>query len=468
MKAWEQFLSQQESELGADTVAKWLRSLTVVRFDACNLYLEARDSFQALWFEEHIRPKIVQSLLNNNKKQIKVHLSLAVGASQTAANSQKTSKSKAPNPAAPSFAITFDTVDPHFAFDNFILAPANELPYKILSRLAAESDPGLTFNPIYIYGNGGVGKTHLLMAAAQHLKNSNLKVIYTRAEAFTQHVVAAIRAGEMNRVRQAYRNTDVLLVDDVHIFARKTTTQEEFFHTFNTLHLAGKHIILSSNCSPQELQFIEPRLVSRFEWGIVLPVEPLKTCELAEMLRLKAQAMNYSLPPRLVEFLLNTFKSNTKSLTRALQALILRTHLDKSYSAMPPPSLSVPQAKAILNDLIAEEVNFSLTPQKIVQNVADHFGILPEDILGKAQSRDYVLPRQMAMFFCRQELKMTFVNIGDLFSKDHSTVMASVKLIQNSIDNNDSDIVPTIAVIRKKLKASPALENVLTNYTEER
>lgn len=456
MKAWEQFLLQQEEELGADTVNKWLRSFTIARFDACNLYLEARDSFQALWFEEHIRPKIAQALLNNNKKQIKVHLSIAVGEAQAAAKEQKGSKNKAPSQTPLPFAIHFDTIDPHSRFDNFILASANTLAYKILSSIAIESDPSLAFNPIYIYGDGGVGKTHLLMAAAQHLKQLGLKVIYTRAETFTQHVVAAIRAGEMNSVRKAYRNTDALIVDDVHIFARKTTTQEEFFHTFNTLHLEGKQLILSSNCSPQELQFIEPRLVSRFEWGIVLPVEPLNTHEQAQMLQSKAHALNHQLPPRLVEFLLNTFTNSTKSLTRALQALILRTHLDNGYRASSPHSLTVPQAKALLNDLILEEIHFSLTPEKIMQHVAEYYGILPEDILSKAQSRDCVLPRQLAMYFCRHELKMAFVKIGDLFSKDHSTVMASVKLIQKSIDNNDADIAPTVSVIRKKLRESPS------------
>jgi len=343
----------------------------------------------------------------------------------------------------------------YFSLDNFITTEDNILPVKILSRLGLENQPENTFNPIYLYGNGGVGKTHLLMAAAQHLRKQGIKALYARAETFTQHVVSAIRSGEMNTVRNGYRNCDTLIIDDVHVLSRKSTTQEEFFHTFNALHLAGKQMIFSSNCSPQELQFIEPRLVSRFEWGIVLPVGPLKVEGLAQMLKEKALLMNYHLPPRLVEFFLNTFKSGTKSLTRALQALVLRMHMDHGIRDVSSHSLSALQAKAMLQDLVAEEMNFLLTPEKILQAVADHFGILPEDILSKAQSRDCVLPRQIAMYFCRSELKMTFQKAAELFHRDHSTVMTSVKLIERSLKSSEHEIIPVVAAIRKKFKASP-------------
>jgi chromosomal replication initiator protein len=305
------------------------------------------------------------------------------------------------------------------------------------------------FNPLYLYGPTGCGKTHLLMSLTQTFRAQGLRSIYVRAEQFTDHVVTAIRAGEMSTFRQAYRNTDLLIVDDVHVFSRKGATQEEFFHTFNTLHLEGKQIILSANCAPQELQLIEPRLVSRFEWGIVLPLKPLLAEELKYMLQVKSQALHFFLPAKVLEFLLETFTSNPKALIKAFEALVLRLHLDAHHSIQ---NLTVSAVKALLSDLLIEEQKSALTPPKIIQAIAEHYGIRTEDILGKSQTRECALPRQLAMHLCREKLKMPFMKIGDLFSRDHSTVMASVKSIQKSLKEDHRDITGAWHAILKKLQ----------------
>lgn len=446
MEAWENFLKHQEEELGTATVLKWLRPLKLLHFDACNLYLEAKDSFQVNWFEEHIRPKVLSSLYNNNKKRIKVHLTISKNSPEPNLNG-KGRASNQENTQPQKCELTFDTIDPDCSFENFVEPSNNLLPIKLCSSLNAK--PPITFNPIYIYGDAGSGKTHLLMATAIHLQKQGLKVIYVRADTFTEHVVSAIRSGEMKDFRQAYRSADVLIVDDVQVFARKAATQEEFFHTFNTLHLAVKQIILAANCAPQELTNIEPRLISRFEWGISIPLGNLSQTELITMLEKKAQAFHFPLSKNLSTFLLDTFKSGTKSLTRALQALILRTHLDKTS---PHAAISVAQAKTLLNDLIIDEQKIALTPTKIIHLVCEHFGIRPEDLLEKSQSRDRVLPRQIAMYFCRKDLQMPFVKIGELFSKDHSTVMSSVKLIQTGINNSQRDVIDPLESIRKRFR----------------
>ena len=313
MQAWEQFLQKQESELGFETVQKWLRSLRIQRFDACNLYLEAKDSFQALWFEEHIRSKVQTKFVNGNNKRIKIHLSIANGSANPKKNKVNPINAKEAKP----FRLTFDELDPHCLFQHFVVSQDNQLTYKLISELAGlshETSASLgAFNPIYLYGPTGCGKTHLMMSLTQTFRARGLKCIYARAELFTDHVVTAIRAGEMSTFRQAYRNADILIVDDVHVFSRKGATQEEFFHTFNTLHLEGKQIILAANCSPQDLHLIEPRLVSRFEWGIVLPLKPLSMEELKRMLLAKSQALQFFLPPRVIDFLLETFVSQSQS-----------------------------------------------------------------------------------------------------------------------------------------------------------
>lgn len=447
MKAWEQFLKEQEVELGYETVQKWLRNLKIQRYDACNLHLEAKDSFQALWFEEHMRIK-TQKLVNNNNKQIKVHLSVA-----SAPPSKKSSARNTKDAKPPPFQLKFDELDPHCLLENFAVNQDNQLTFKFLSeltKLTTDAHAVLgAFNPIYIYGPTGSGKTHLMMSLTKSFRANGLKCIYVRTERFTDHVVAAIRASEMSTFRQAYRNVDVLLVDDVHVFSRKGATQEEFFHTFNTLHLAGKQIILASNCSPQELQLIEPRLVSRFEWGIVLPLKLMAAEEYKLILQNKAQALQFMIPTSISDFLLETFTSNPKSLVKAFEALILRLHLDSNHSLQ---NLTVSAVKILLADLMNEELKSALTPQKIIQSVAEYYGIPVEDILGKSQKKDCALPRQLAMHFCREKLKLPYMKIGDIFSRDHSTVMASVQQIKKSLEEDQNKIVQDWQDILNKLQ----------------
>lgn len=444
MQAWEKFLLQQENELGAETVQKWLKPLIVQRYDACNLYLEAKDSFQALWFEEHIRGKALK-LVNANNKQIKIHLSVAN--SPPLETKKRDFKGKNLKTNQPNFQLIFDDLDPTGLFSNFVISEENQITFQLLEEIA--KSPSDSYNPFFIYGNAGSGKTHLLMSVAHALRKQNLNVVYVRAETFTDHVVAAIRGGEMTHFRNIYRKIDVLIIDDVHIFSRKIATQEELFHTFNTLHLAGKQIILSANCAPQELQLIEPRLISRFEWGIVLPLKALEGNQMEKMLEVKAKALNFQLPHPIIEFLVQTFTSNPKALTKALEALVLRLHLDAHH---PLTTLSIKSVQSLLSDLIIEEQQSALTPARIFQIVAEHYGLRLEDILGKSQTRECVLPRQIAMLLCREKLKMPFMKIGELFSRDHSTVMSGVRQIQKILSQDDREMASAWHSIQKKIQ----------------
>lgn len=451
MQAWDEFLALQEIELGVETVNRWLKPLKVIRYDACNLYLEAKDSFQATWFEEHIRKKIHAQLVNNNHKKIKVHITLA----QSLPRKQKNPSNQTTNVPLPRFHLTFDDLDPFCTFDNYIVSEENKLVEKLFKNLAGLSNSSPSqdvslFNPIYIHGKQGVGKTHLLMALANALKKKGIDVLYSRAETFTQHVVSAIRIGEMSIFRQSYRNSDLLLIDDVESLSNKTATQEELFHTFNTLHLANKQIILSAPCAPSQLQHIEPRLISRFEWGIVLNLMPLEKQNLARVLKQKLEYLQFPLHEKVSDFLLNHF-NGCKSLMKAVEALVLRSHLNGSSLHQITDLLTVPLAKQLLQDLLLEESQNAVTPQKIIRYVAEMAGVTSEDITGKAQTRDRVFLRQLAMYLCRQKLKIPYTKIGELFSKDHSTVMTSIKLIQKGLDAHDKEIHSALQEIEKKL-----------------
>ncbi|MFA6915889.1 MAG: DnaA/Hda family protein [Parachlamydiales bacterium] len=477
MQAWEKFLKVQESSLGKDVVDSWLRPLKVVKFDACNLFLEAADSFQMMWFEEHIRPKLKHSLFNHNHAPIKVHLSvgdLQLPKPKKSFGKSNEAKQHTFNPVPFQQSLTFDYPDKLSTFDNFIANDANALAHKLLKELCQIGVPENsekstiqhgTYNPIYLYGDHGSGKTHLLAATVHALMKQGYRVIYARSQTFTEHVVSAIRAGEMHLFRQAYRNTDVLIIDDVQEFGRKSATQEEFFHTFNTLHMAGKQIILAGNRTPSELQHIEPRLISRFEWGIVLELKALVRQELSDLLSNKCSVMQFPLNPRTAEYILETFPSGAKALTKALEALVLRSHIAPGmHSHVSSTAISVNQARLYLSDLTKIEIQEQITPEKIIKHVAEHFGIKSEDILGKSQSRECSFPRQLAAFLCRDILKMPFKKIGDLFSRDHSTIMSSVRQIQKQLDENQKDILSAYKSIKTAIKNPLVPTEETANY----
>lgn len=438
MKDWEEFLTEQEQEFGKETVDRWLRSLQMKRFDACNLYLEAKDSFQMLWFEEHIRHKLSR-LVTRNNSPITVHLSLAGASSVKPA--KKSGASKQAPASAPLF---FNSLDPHCSFEHFLISEENTLTLHVLEENSA------VYNPVYLYGPPGSGKTHLLMAITHKMRQNGLKAIYARAELFCDHVVKSIRAQEMNHFRNTYRNADILLIDDVHQLAKKSATQEEFFHTFNALHIAGKKIVLSANVPPQALTQIEPRLISRFEWGISLPLVPLHSKDLVRLIEKKALLLNYPLTARTAEFLAETFSTSPKSCMRALDALVLRSHLQHKNKKA---ALTLSDVKSLLSDLIDKEKFESISFERIIQTVSDHYGLPQEEVYGKSQSRECVLPRQMAMYLCRHLLKMPFMKIGDLFSRDHSTVMSAIRQFQTKLNLIESDVAASCSAISRTLQS---------------
>ena len=461
MREWDEFLKKEEIEFGKDTVDRWLRSLKIVRFDACNLFLEAQDSFQSSWFDEHIRPKLSQ-FVNCNKKPIKIHLEVM---GEKAPVKPRVPAKKTKDPTT-SYQLTFDTLDPSFSFDTFIVQDENLVAFKVLeetctklvdSKLQAMSsfnpDSDATckdlINPVVLYGPAGSGKTHLLQAFCQKLTRVGYKAIYARSETFTDHVVKAIRGGNMSHFREFYRAVDVLIIDDIQHLGKKNATQEEFFHTFNTLHTLGKMIVLSSNSCPEVLQNIEPRLISRFVWGIVLPLTSLGKKDLVKMIEKKSQVFNYPLAPRAAEFLAETFSSNPKSTVRALEALMLRSHLAKKSKVK--AILPVNMVKELLQDLIEKEKTEEVSPERILNRVSEYYGITSQDLLGKSRKQECVVPRQLAMYLCREVLKFPYMKIGDLFSRDHSTVMSSIRQVENEMSQKENDLIQAYNSIKLQL-----------------
>ncbi|HSX03753.1 MAG TPA: DnaA/Hda family protein [Rhabdochlamydiaceae bacterium] len=437
MEEWEAFLQRQEKSLGKEIVAKWLRCLKIVQFDACNLYLQAEDEFQIAWFNEHLRPLVQEQLFNNNHHPIKVHLAL-----QGTKKNSKHKKRGAAEEQTPFLKIDADPLLESASFDLFVPGKKNQPLHQFLLDLKLGN-----FNPIFIFGSEGVGKTHLLMAAAKALLSKGISAFYVHADTFTEHVVKAIRNSQMQEFRKIYRHQQVLIIDDVHLLARKAATQEELFHTFNTFHTQGRQIILSSALPPARLNEIEPRLISRFEWGIIFHLEKLEPAELKLLVQTRLKAHGISLEDDLIDFILLLFPKKVKAVIEAIDQLAFE-HKKK------PGPFDKEKISYCLKDLIQKEMTDALTPEKIVQMVADHFGMRPADILGKSQTQECALPRQIAMELCRSKLKMAYLRIGHFFSRDHSTVISSIKQIQKKKNDPNSEASLAFQELEEQLDLS--------------
>ena len=443
MQIWFQFLENLEKELGKDTVNKWLRPIKVVRFDACNLHLEPQDSFQMLWFKEHISHLANKRLLNHSMRPIKIHL-----------NEPSTCVNQKPSTPS-SVQFLHDSIDPAFSYENFIPSISNTFSFQILSELVGfdpstgsflnehSHNPEDTYNPIVIFGDEGCGKTHLLSATTLALQKQKINVLYVKAETFTDHMIKAMRQGLMAAFRETYRLADMLIVDNIEHFSNKSATQEEFFHTFNTYHSAGKQIILGSNLAPKKLQKIEPRLISRFEWGITLNFSILSKTELPLLLLKKMKSFNLSLSREISEYLLSTF-DHPKYLSQAVELLSYKEHLQRQ-------TITIQDVRQITNSLIEKLPNKKLSSDKILHAVSEIFEKTLEDLLGKSQTKDVVFPRQLAMYLLRHKLKMPYIKIGNLFSKDHSTVMSSIKQITQAIKSKESKVLNSLEYLERKI-----------------
>jgi len=403
MQIWDDFVLEQEKTFGKKNVDEWLRTLKVVTFDARNLYLEASTTFQKNWFDEHIRPRL-KDLKSPSSKPFIVHLNMLDKKAKSAKKSNFYEK-----------VIEPDSLISSSTLDLFHVTEKNELAYKLISNIQLGDD---TFNPIFISGPPGIGKTHLLMGCAHRFIQQKKRVFYVRAGTFTSHVISAIQFGNMQNFRKAYRGIDILLFDDAHVLARKKATQEEFFHTFNTLHTMGVQIIIAANTPPKDLEYIEPRLISRFEWGISLTLDKYSRADLEHILKEKTERLKFEISQESLTFLLDTFLE--KSVFLALDALLLRL---KSAS-------NLTEVKASLSDLIEKEGKRQVTADYIIKMVASHYQVQTEDILGKSQTREMAYPRKVAMFLLRIHLKLPYLRIAEKFKRDHSTVMTAVKAIQ--------------------------------------
>jgi chromosomal replication initiator protein len=318
-------------------------------------------------------------------------------------------------------------LNPRYTFETFVIGPSNRLA-AAAAQAVAES-PAKAYNPLFLYGGVGLGKTHLLHAVGNACREAGLNVVYVSSEEFTNDLINAIRSHTTDAFRERYRRIDVLLVDDIQFIAGKESTQEEFFHTFNTLHGQDKQIVISSDRPPKALVTLEERLRSRFEWGLTADIQPPDFETRLAILRFKAERMGRHVAPEFLEIIARRVQSNIRELEGALNRILAFADL----SGLP---LSVELVESSLADMLPR--GGALTPERIIQAVAAQYGITVDRLLSRDRSREVALPRQVAMYLLREETAASLPQIGEVLGgRDHTTVMYGCEKITDLLETDD-------------------------------
>ena len=342
-------------------------------------------------------------------------------------------------------------LNPKYRFDTFVVGSNNKFAHS--ASLAAAESPGVTYNPLYLYGGAGLGKTHLMHSIGHFIleHNPDMRVLYVTSEQFTNEVIESIRSGNaaaMTNLRDKYRTVDVLMIDDIQFIIGKESTQEEFFHTFNVLHSARKQIILSSDKPPKDMETLEERFRSRFEWGLIADIQiPDYETRMAS-LRKNAENFDKKINDEILDYIATNIKSNIRELEGAFNKIVAFIRLNKVSE------MTMEMAEDALKDIINPGQPRTITPALILETVAEHYNISPDDITSRKRNGELIQPRHVVMYLCRNLIDIPFTNIARLLNKkDHTTIIHGVNKITEDMEK-DVDLRNKIEVIRKILNPS--------------
>ena len=344
-------------------------------------------------------------------------------------------------------------LNPKYTFDTFVVGSNNNFAHA--ASLAVADSPGEIYNPLFLYGGVGLGKTHLMHSIAHFIleKDPTKKVLYVTSETFTNELIDALKIGKngnelaMTTFREKYRNNGVLLIDDIQFIIGKESTQEEFFHTFNHLHVSGKQIIISSDKPPKDIETLEARLRTRFEWGLIADISSPDYETRMAILRKKEELdglERYHIPDEVMQYIANNITSNIRELEGSLNKLIALANLENK-------PIDIPLAAEALKDLISPNNTREITPELIIEVVSDHFNVPAAELKGKKRNAEIVLPRQIVMYLCRKMTDTPLKTIGLILGgKDHASVSHGVKKIEHDV-KTDEALNNTVNIIKKKL-----------------
>jgi chromosomal replication initiator protein len=439
-QAWQTVLAQLQMDMPRASYDTWVRDTRPVAYENGMLTVGVRNAYARDWLDSRLAVTVNKLLIDtlNSKVSVKFIVSQS---DETASVSDLETDPASIVITPPEPKPRHVTLNPRYTFDTYVVGSGNRLAHAACQAVAEK--PARAYNPLFLYGGVGLGKTHLLHAIGNACHASGLNVLYVSSEEFTNDMINAIRSHTTQAFREKYRSADVLLIDDIQFIAGKESTQEEFFHTFNTLHGQDKQIIVSSDRPPKSLVTLEERLRSRFEWGLTADIQAPDLETRLAILRSKAERTGRLISDEILESIAKRVQSNIRELEGALNRII--AYADLSGSSLTPNLVEV-----ALADLMPSRGD--IEPDTIVTEVADYYKLTVEKLLGRDRTKEVAHPRQIAMYLLREEAKISFPQIGEVLGgRDHSTVMSAIEKIKNQYENGEGRVRKDIDSLRHQL-----------------
>jgi chromosomal replication initiator protein len=423
---WNKSLSGIEGSVGSNLLELWFRPMKISQIKDRQVTIDIPNRFFKDWIDENYPDIVADSLSSVLGAQISVKFRIAEKIDPNVKKMDTRLENRRQRLASRGIYL-----NPRYTFNDFVTGPSNEFAYAA-ARKVAES-PGKVYNPLFVYGGVGLGKTHLITAIGNAVIDGNpeLSVIYVSAEQFTNEVVSSIRHQKMTELKDKYRNVDLLLLDDIHFIANKTQTQEEFFHTFNAIYARQRQIVISSDRPPKEIEAITDRLRSRFGMGLIADIQPAELETKIAIIQKKAATEKIAVPDDVCYYLASRVKSNI----RELEGCLIRLGAQSSLTNKP---VTTDMAKTVLHDLIGED-DKPVTTDLVQKTVSEHFAIKVSDMKAKKRTKEVALPRQIAMYLSKQLTALSLSDIGKNFGgKDHATVIYACKQIEEKRSADDA------------------------------
>jgi chromosomal replication initiator protein len=422
-RAWQAVLGQLQVDIPKATYDTWVRDADLIAFEDGSFMIGVQNAYARDWLDSRLKKTITDLLTGIMNRTVEVRFVVWQEKELGPQSSPALEISQADNSSSPA-----QHLNSIYTFDNFVVGASNRLAHA--ASLAVAENPARAYNPLFLYGGVGLGKTHLLHAIGNACADRELQVLYVSSEEFTNDLINAIRTRTTPAFREKYRFIDILLIDDIHFIAGKESTQEEFFHTFNTLHGQNKQIVLSSDRPPKALVTLEERLRSRFEWGLTADIQAPDLETRLAILRAKTERRGRQVPDEILELIAHAVQSNIRELEGALTRVV-------AYGDLLGLPISPEVVEAALGDLVPQ--HRYLEPEQIMQAVAEAFSLSLERLLGRDRAREVALPRQIAMYLMREEAGISLPQIGELLGgRDHTTVMYGCDKVATLVDTDES------------------------------
>ena len=443
---WQQLSAALKPQISADSFKRWFSNVELIEAKDKSITLTVPNNIYQLWIESNYMPALQNAIITTLGGARSVNFCTpSAGGTQTLSGDPATVKESLPAQAAERPGATVPGLNPRNTFESFVVGPNNEIAHA--ASLAVAQAPARTYNPLFVYGGVGLGKTHLMQAIGQYVwaKRKNVKVIYVSSELFINEFIDAIQHSNLVKFRKRYRQADLLLIDDIQFLGGKERSQEEFFHTFNTLFDGHKQIVLSSDRPASEIANLEQRLVSRFEWGLTAELQPPDIETRLAILRKKADTMHIKLHEDVFQFLATRIRTNVRRLEGALMRVA-------SFASLSGKELTKETVEHLLKDILQEEGRQSITIEQIQRRVAEHYDVRLADMTSKRRPASIAFPRQVAMYLARELTKASLNEIGDAFGgRDHGTVLHACKLVKKRMSEQDN-LRQTISYIDSSLQ----------------